>query len=121
MPLELHANDNAREAKPSLWLFHGPTVGWLVLGVMFFISLVTLLARLGADWLSAPLISVLPLAGITVFVVFFVNGKPASYALDLFALQVWRLRSAWYVQRLSDRPPQFWAVLRSPRHPKDFS
>jgi hypothetical protein len=121
MPLELHANDNAREAKPSLWIFHGPAVGWFVLGVMFFVSLVTFLARLGADWLSATVISLLPLGAVTMFVQFFVNGRPPSHALDLLALQVWRLRSAWYVQRLSDRPPQFWVVLRSPRYPKEFS
>src|SRR5215471_4119523 len=99
----------------------GPAVGWLVVGVMFFVSLVTVLARLGADWLSATVISLLPLGVITGFVAFFVNGRPSSYALDLFALQVWRLRSVWYLHRLCDRPPQLWAVSRSPRHPKEFS
>jgi hypothetical protein len=121
MPLELHSNDNAREAKPSLWVFHGPAVGWLVLGVMFFVSLVTVLARLGADWLSGTVISLIPLGAITGFVLFVVNGRPPSYALDLFALQIWRLRSRWYVDRLSDRPPQLWILATSPRHPKDFS
>jgi hypothetical protein len=121
MALQLHPNDNAREARPSLWIFHGPAVGWLVLGVMFFMSLVTILARLGADWLSATVISLLPLGAITLFVMFFVNGKPASFALDLFTLQIWRLRSLWYLVRLCDKPPQFLAVLRPPRHPKDFA
>jgi len=121
MALELHPNDGAREAKPSLWIFEGPWVGTLVVGVMFFISLFVVLSRLGVDWIPATIISAAPLAVMTVFVIFFVNGKAPSYALDLFALGVWRLRSAWYLSKLSDRPPQLWVVLRAPSHPKDFS
>jgi hypothetical protein len=120
MPLELYANDAAREAKPSLWVFEGPWVGTLVVGVMFFISLFVLLSRWGVDWIPASVISGFPLGLTTLFVQFFVNGRPPSYALDLLALQTWRLRSSWYLQRLLDKPPQFWVVLRAPRHPKDF-
>jgi hypothetical protein len=88
---------------------------------MFFISLFVVLSRLGADWVAATIISALPLGLMTLFVHFFVNGRAPSHAIDSFTLQVWRLRSAWYLGRLSDRPPQFWIVLRSPRHPKEFS
>jgi hypothetical protein len=121
MSLNLNVNDNAREAKPSLWIFQGAAVGWLVVGVMFFVTLVTVLARLGADWPSATVISLLPLGAITVFVHFFVNGQPPSHALDLFALQMWRVRSSWYLHRLLDRPPQLWVVRRPPPHPKEFA
>ena len=122
MALELHPNDAAREARPSLWVFEGPWVGTLVVGVMFFISLFVVLSRLGVDWLPATIISALPLGVMTLFVHFFVNGRAPSYAVDLFALQVWRLRSAWYLRRLSDNPPQLWVVLRpASLHPKDFS
>ena len=121
MALELHPNDCARTAHPSLWIFSGPWVGTLVLGVMFFISIFVLLSRWGVDWIPATIISLVPLAVFTVFVHLFVNGRAPSHALDLSALGVWRLRSAWYSQRLSDKPPQLWVVLRAPRHPKDFS
>jgi len=121
MALELHPNDCARTAHPSLWIFSGPWVGTLVLGVMFFISIFVLLSRWGVDWISATVISAMPLEAMTIFVHFFVNGRAQSHALDLLALQMWRLRSAWYLQRLSDKPPQFWVVFRAPRHPKEFS
>jgi hypothetical protein len=120
MALELHPNDCTREARPSLWIFEGPTVGWLVLGVMFFLSLFVVLSRLGVDWLPATGISALPLGLMTVFVRFLVNGRAPSYAVDLLTLEVWRLRSWWYLQRLSDRPAQLWIVVRAPRHPKEF-
>ena len=121
MALELHANDCARIARPSIWIFEGPAVGLLVVGVLFFISLFLVLSRLGVDWVPTTVISALPLAGITVFVRFFVNGRPPSYALDLLVYQVWRVRSWWYLQRLLDKPPQLWVVSRAPRHPKEFS
>jgi energy-coupling factor transporter transmembrane protein EcfT len=121
MRLELHANDNARTAQPSLWIFQGPAVGLLVVGVMFFVCLMLVLSRLGVDWISTIVISALPLAAITIFVHFFVNGRPPSYALDLLALQMWRLRCSWYLQRLLDKPPQLWVIRRAPRHPKEFS
>ena len=121
MALELHPNDNAREGKPSLWIFHGPWVGLLVVGVLFFISLFLVLSRLGVDWIPTTVISALPLAGITVFVQFFINGRAPSYALNLLAVQTWRLRCSWYLRRLLDTPPQLWVISRAPRHPNDFS
>jgi hypothetical protein len=66
-------------------------------------------------------ISALPLAAITIFVHFFVNAQAPSCALDLLALQMWRLRSSWYLGRLINKPPQLWIVSRAPRHPKEFS
>src|SRR6516162_3439744 len=68
-------------------IFQGPAVGLLVVGVMFFICLMLVLSRLGVDWIPTIVISALPLAAITIFVQFFVNGRPPSYALDLLALR----------------------------------
>ena len=121
MALSLNPNDCARTAQPSLWIFQGPAVGLLVVGVMFFVCLMLVLSRLGVDWISTIVISALPLAAITIFVRFFVNGRSPSYALDLLALQMWRLRSSWYLQRLLYKPPQLWVISRAPRHPKEFS
>jgi hypothetical protein len=86
--------------------------------VIFFVCLMLVLSRLGVDWIPTLVISALPLGAITIFVHFFVNGRPPSYALDLLALQMWRLRCSWYLQRLLDKPPQLWAISRAPRHPK---
>ena len=121
MALSLNPNDCARTAQPSLWIFQGPAVGLLVVGVMFFVCLMLVLSRLEVDWVPTVVISVLPLAAITIFVHFFVNGRPPSNALDLLALQMWRLGSSWYLQRLLDKPPQLWVISRAPRHPKEFS
>jgi len=121
MALSLNPNDCARTAQPSLWIFQGPAVGLLVVGVLFFVCLMLVLSRLGVDWIPTIVLSASPLAAITIFVQFFVNGRPPSYALDLLALQIWRLRCSWYLQRLLDKPPQLWIVPRTPRHPKEFS
>ena len=121
MALSLNPNDCARTAQPSLWIFQGPAVGLLVVGVMFFVCLMVVLSRLGVDWISTIVISALPLAAITIFVHFFVNGRPPSHPLDLLALQIWRLRCSWYLRRLLDKPPQLWVISRAPRHPKEFS
>jgi len=121
MALSLNPNDCARKAQPSLWIFQGPAVGLLVMGVMFFVSLMLVLSRLGVDWISTVFISALPFAAITIFVHFFVNGRPPSFALDLLAMQMWRVRCSWYFQRLMDNPPQLWVISRAPRHPKEFS
>jgi hypothetical protein len=121
MALSLNPNDCARTAQPSLWIFQGPAVGLLVVGVMFFVCLMLVLSRLGVDWIPTVIISALPLGAITIFVQFFVNGRPPSYAADLLALQMWRLRCCWYLQRLLDKPPQLWVISRAPRHPKEFS
>jgi hypothetical protein len=56
-------------------------------GVLFFVCLMLVLSRLGVDWIPTIVISALPLAAITIFVQFFVNGRPPSYALDLLALR----------------------------------
>lgn len=121
MALELHPNDNAREAKPSLWIFTGRSVGWLVIGVMFFITLYVVLSRQGVEWMPAGIISALPLMVITLLVQFCVNGRPPSFALDLLALAMWRLRCWWYIQGGSARPPQWWVVASNPRHPREFN
>jgi hypothetical protein len=121
MALNLNPNDCARTAQPSLWIFQGRSVGLLVVGVMFFVCLMLVLSRLGVDWTATIAISALPLSAITIFVQFYVNGRPPSYALDLLALHMWRLRCVWYLECLLDKPPQLWIVSRAPRHPKEFS
>ena len=43
MPLELHSNDNAREGRPSVWIFQGNSVVLLVAGVAAFVALFRIL------------------------------------------------------------------------------
>jgi hypothetical protein len=121
MPLELHPNDCARQARPSIWIFQGPSVGLLVVGVLFFIALFLVLSRLGVDWIPAVVISALPLALITGYVQFFVNGKAPSHALDLVILLGWRIRSDLYLAGCLDRPPELWVTSRTPAHPYLYS
>jgi hypothetical protein len=120
MGLELHSNDCARTARPSIWIFEGPNVGLLVVGVLFFIALFLVLSRLGVEWIPAVVISALPLAGITIFVGCFVNGRAPSYALDLFLQAVWRFKCGCYLAGALDRPPELWVTGRKPMHPTQF-
>lgn len=120
MRLEMHSNDNAREAKPSLFIFHGQWVGWLVVAVLCFISAFVLLSRMGVDWLPACVLSALPLAALTIFVAGFINGKAPSYALDLLLLGAWRFRCQLYLAGALNRPPELWVKGRKPMHPNIF-
>jgi hypothetical protein len=118
--LELHPNDAAREAKPSLFIFSGPWVGCLVVGVMFFVVLFRILAVWDIDWFIALPVSLLPLAALTAFVHFFVNGRPPSWAIDALFLKVWQFKSWLYLRGCLDRPPLLWLENRTPAHPKEF-
>src|SRR6516165_6298329 len=68
MALSLNPNDCARTAQPSLWIFQGPAVGLLVVGVMFFVCLMLVLSCLGVDWIPTNVISALPLGAITILI-----------------------------------------------------
>jgi hypothetical protein len=100
MALSLHPNDCARTARPSIWVFQGQSVGLLVIGVLFFIALFLVLSRLGLEWIPTTIISALPLAIITGYVQFFVNGRAPSHAIDLVMLSGWRVKSQLYMARL---------------------
>lgn len=118
MPLTLHPNDNAREGKPGIWIFQGRTMVLLVVAVVLFVAIFRICDAAGLDWFFSLVVSVLPLCGITLFVHLLINGKPPSYAFDLFLWGVWRLRAWLYRMGVLDRPPQFWVkeprVLPSP-------
>ena len=66
-------------------------------------------------------IGIMPLALITAFVAFFVNGKPEYYALDLALLQIFRIQRWLYLTGILDRPPGFWVHGKPPRHPREFT
>jgi hypothetical protein len=115
--LELHPNDNAREAKPGIWIFQGRAVALLVLGAAIFITLFRVLMAIDVDWTAALVISLAPLAVMTLAVHLLVNGRPPSYASDLALLAIWRLRVRLYMAGALDRPPELWARMRKPIHP----
>src|ERR1700740_1842301 len=118
MALQLRPNDNAREGKPSVWIFSGQSVVLLVIGVGLSLVLFRVANALwGFDTVPSLVIGIMPLALITAFVAFFVNGKPESYALDLALLQVFRMQRWLYVIGIVDRPPGFWVRGKCPRHP----
>jgi hypothetical protein len=117
----MHSNDNAREGRPSLWIFQGRSVVLLVIGAGVFIVLFRILDATGVDWLLNIYLSILPLGLTTLYVWLFVNGKPSSYACDLLMFAIWRSKSWLYLNGALDRPPAFWIRSRSPRHPSEFS
>lgn len=93
MPLEFHSNDNAREGRPSVWIFEGKSVVFLVCGVAAFIALFRILAACDLDWPITLGISVLPLLAMAAYVHFCVNGKPPSYFVDMALLLIWRAKA----------------------------
>ena len=117
MPLENHPNDNAREAKPGIWIFHGRAVGLLVLGAAIFIALFRVLAAIDIDWPAALVVSLGPLAGITLVVHLLINGRPPSYVSDLAQLGIWRFKVRLYLARALGRPPELWVRNRKPINP----
>jgi hypothetical protein len=122
MALQLRPNDNAREGRPSVWIFSGRSVVLLVIGVALGISLFRIASvQWGLETIPSLVIGILPLGLITAFVAFFVNGKPESYAIDLAFWGLFRLHSRLYVTGIIDRTPEFWIRPKSPRHPSEFS
>ena len=116
MALEMRPNDNAREGRPSVWIFSGQSVVLLVIGVGLSLVLFRIANALwGFETVPSFAIGIMPLALITAFVALFVNGKPESYALDLALLQLFRMQRWLYVTGIVDRPPEFWVRRKAPR------
>jgi hypothetical protein len=65
MALEFHSNDNAREARPSVWVFQGPYAILLVFGVLVFILSFRVLATWGVDLIPNVIASAFPLGLMT--------------------------------------------------------
>jgi hypothetical protein len=122
MALQLRPNDNAREGRPSVWIFSGQSVVLLVIGAGLSLGLFRIANALwGLETVPSLIIGIIPLGLITAFVAFFVNGKPESYALDLALWGAFRLQSRLFVIGIIDRPPDFWVRGKPPRHPSEFS
>jgi hypothetical protein len=115
--LELHSNDNAREAKPAIWIFQGKAVALLVAGAAIFIALFRVLMATDVDWPVALAISCAPLGIITIVVHSLVNGRPPSFAGDLTLLTIWNCRVRLYLAGALDRPPELWIRNQKPPHP----
>jgi hypothetical protein len=122
MALEMRPNDNAREGRPSVWIFSGQSIVLLVIGVGLSLGSFRIANSVwGLEVVPSLAIGIAPLALITAFVAFFVNGKPHSYALDLAFWGIFRTQCRLYVCGILDQPPQFWVRGRAPRHPREFS
>jgi hypothetical protein len=122
MALQLRPNDNAREGRPSVWIFSGQSVVLLVIGVGLSLGLFRVANALwGLETVPSLIVGIIPLGVITAFVAFFVNGKPESYALDLALWGAFRLQSWLFLIGVIDRPPGFWVRGKAPRHPNEFS
>jgi hypothetical protein len=107
MPIELHPNDNAREGRPSLWIFSGRLVIIPVIGVAAFVALFRILDSAGVDWWLNILISLFPFGVMVLFVWLFVRDRAPGYAQDLLLWHLFRFRQWLYVHGALDRPPAF--------------
>jgi hypothetical protein len=119
--LELHPNDNARQATPSLWIFQGKSVVLLVIGAFAFVVIFQMLQRCFLDWWMCIPIALLPLGVMTLVVHFLVNGRPPSYILDVSSWGAWRFRTVLFKAGVLERNPSMWITARAPRHPNEFS
>jgi len=95
-------------------------VVFLVIGVAVFVALFRIMAAAGVDWYVALPASLIPLGVITMFVRFFVNGRPPSFATDLILLAAWRFKTWLYLAGALNRPPVLWLGTESPDPPKEF-
>jgi hypothetical protein len=118
--LELVQNDNAREGRPSLWVFQGQGVVYLVAGIALGLSAFKYCNEtLGLDLVPSIIAGLSPLGLVTLFVIYFVNGKPPSYAIDYLFWHLYRLQDLLWRCGIS-AAPQFWIKRRAPRHPREF-
>ena len=120
MPLELRPNDNAREARPSLWIFQGRAIVLFVIGVGVAVAFYRIFDAAGVEWEFNISLSLLPLALMASFVHLFVNGKAPSFAQDTVALHAFRFRQWVYLQGALNRPPQFWIKSAELPPPSQF-
>jgi hypothetical protein len=120
MSLELHSNDNAREGRPGVWIFHGSSVALLVAGVAAFVAVFRLLVTADVDWPFALGVSLIPLLALAAYVHLMVNGKAPSYATDVLRLFLWRMKAQIYLAGALDRPPQFWVKEKKFEYPTEF-
>jgi hypothetical protein len=85
MERRLHPNNNARQAKVTIWIFEGHSLFFLIAG-----SGLALLAyrycydRLGLDSLNSSLAAAVPIALAIWYVAALKLGKPKSYDVDVF-------------------------------------
>ena len=81
----IHSNDNAREAKATIWIFEGSSL--YVLIVAFALALAGFrycCDALGLETWVSLLVGLAPLVVAMVYVVTLKLGKPKSYDIDFF-------------------------------------
>lgn len=115
-----HLNNCARIAQPRIWIFRGKAMVFLVIGFALFILIMQCLRAIDLEMPIAIVISVLPTIAIAVFVKFFVNDKPPSYAFDLLLYKIWRFKTWLFQKGILKRPPNLWFSPDVISHPKEF-
>jgi len=119
MALTQHQNDNARDAKPMVWIFEGSNVYVFVGG--FTLSLV--LFRMSYDrhlsLVESAVIASVPLSIAIAYVVFLKAGKPKSYDADMGVSLTYRLQ-CWLARHGFPRfgGPLHKAPSKAPVHPR---
>lgn len=100
MPLRQHANDNARDAKPMVWIFEGSNVYVFVGGFAASLVAFRLCFDKGLSVVESGIVAALPISSAIAYVVFLKAGKPASYDGDMvlslnYRMINWLVREGW--------------------------
>lgn len=120
MALPFNYDDSSREALPSIWVFRGSSVLFLLGGFALFLLSFQVLKSVDVDFFPNLCVSLLPMGFAVGLVVFLVNGKAPSYAICFFDWAFLRLSFWLYSQGILDRAPLLWRIPKSPIHPLTF-
>jgi hypothetical protein len=91
----IHANDNTREAKMTLWIFEGSSLYVLIVSVALALAAFRYAYdRLGLGTWASVFVGAAPLILASVYVLTLKLGKPKSYDMDVFRSLGMRLMRA---------------------------
>lgn len=121
MANRIHQNDNARDAKPMLWIFEGSSILWFIGGLgLSLVAFRLCYDRFGMSIGESGVIGAGPLALAIAYIVLLRAGKPKSYDTDVFLSLNFRFialvqRQGWLrtAKHLYSKP------AKRPAHPRD--
>jgi hypothetical protein len=91
MALQQHPNDNARDAKPMVWIFEGSNVYLFVGGFAASLVAFRFCFDRGLSMVESTIVATIPISTAIGYVVFLKAGKPASYDGDMLVSLNYRL------------------------------
>jgi hypothetical protein len=119
--MEAHPNPSSRDAQPSFWIFEGRSALSFLGGFGASLAVFKKLADGGWDLFPNLLASLIPLAAVTLFVAFLVNGKSPSHPLDFLRWKLFQFQANRFRKGSLSRPPQLWHQPPKTAHPSTFN